>query len=386
MPPRKYYDKPCQVCGTLFRPRSEKSKFCSYKCSTGGKRSGPKRVKTAPRPCEYCNTVYTPNHGKQRFCSQQCSGKAMMPRMTAEERACNVEGCDRPKVRSDPGYCSKHDYRYRFYGDPLAETTRQKRDDSGIDLDVDWEEIENTTYWQKDPTHCPSGHEYTDENTNYRNARDGTKRRICKACQSEAAKRRARGEKPDRTATCQTCGLVWEASKFGTLPRFCSSCALKRQRAKSRLALAKKRGQKPKGPTYTCTACGIVSPTPENSGPPPQLCDVCANQNILDQKRRMWRKKNLDRYSLTPERYAALVESQNNQCAICKTNDPGGSIARWHVDHDHTCCGPGVSCGKCVRGLLCSRCNTALGLFDDSMDRLEVAIDYFRNPPAKNVD
>lgn len=39
----------------------------------------------------------------------------------------------------------------------------------------------------------------------------------------------------------------------------------------------------------------------------------------------------------------------------------GGSYA---IDHDHRCCTGNESCGKCVRGLLCSQCNLSLGHFE----------------------
>lgn len=31
------------------------------------------------------------------------------------------------------------------------------------------------------------------------------------------------------------------------------------------------------------------------------------------------------------------------------------------VDHDHDCCPGGWSCGRCVRGLICSECNVLEG-------------------------
>ena len=380
---RRHDDRLCRICGQMFKPRTTTSTFCSHECSKKGKRR-PARVKTAARDCEICGTNFLPNHTNQRFCSQQCSGKAMLPRMADDERRCKVEGCEQFRVRTEPGYCSKHDYRFRFYGDPLAATSRQKRSAAAIDLDVDWDSVESTSYWKKDPSHCPSGHEYTNANTNWRSTRDGKKRRICKACTKNSSKRRASGELPNRNAVCVMCGVEWVASLFGTLPKFCEDCRIRRQRIKSRAVVAKKRKQKPKGPTYTCTACGTVSPTPVNGGMGPKLCDVCANQNILAQKRRLWTKKVLAKYSLTSERFAAMIEAQGNRCAVCETSEPGGG-GRWHIDHDHACCGPGVSCGKCVRGLLCSKCNTAMGLLGDDPKMFERAINYQMNPPARNV-
>jgi hypothetical protein len=63
------------------------------------------------------------------------------------------------------------------------------------------------------------------------------------------------------------------------------------------------------------------------------------------------------------------------RCDCCGSVDPG-SKAGWHVDHDHACCPSSKSCGKCVRGLLCSRCNVALGMCDDSPDRLRALLRY----------
>lgn len=49
------------------------------------------------------------------------------------------------------------------------------------------------------------------------------------------------------------------------------------------------------------------------------------------------------------------------------------------VDHDHSCCPGRRSCGKCVRGVLCHRCNQGLGLFRDNPAYLEAAADYLKN-------
>lgn len=71
-------------------------------------------------------------------------------------------------------------------------------------------------------------------------------------------------------------------------------------------------------------------------------------------------------YGITAERYLLMLEEQGGGCAICgKTAKSNGrSLA---VDHDHACCRTEFrSCGQCVRGLLCSVCNIALGFIESS--------------------
>ena len=51
------------------------------------------------------------------------------------------------------------------------------------------------------------------------------------------------------------------------------------------------------------------------------------------------------------------------------------------IDHDHSCCAAGTSCGACARGPLCNRCNQGIGLFLEDATFLENAIQYLKNPP-----
>lgn len=88
------------------------------------------------------------------------------------------------------------------------------------------------------------------------------------------------------------------------------------------------------------------------------------------------------KFGLEVADYFALLDLQKGRCAICRDDRPGGN-GGWHVDHDRACC-PGIhSCGHCVRGLLCHRCNTGLGSFRDSTDRLKNAIRYLDRTQPK---
>lgn len=80
----------------------------------------------------------------------------------------------------------------------------------------------------------------------------------------------------------------------------------------------------------------------------------------------------LRRYALTPEGLEALLASQDDRCAACR--DPLGP--RWHIDHDHACCLGPTTCGRCVRSILCRRCNQALGMVSDDVVILRQLIAY----------
>ena len=73
------------------------------------------------------------------------------------------------------------------------------------------------------------------------------------------------------------------------------------------------------------------------------------------------------KYGITLDDFNKLVEEQGGVCAICETSlDDLEHTA--HLDHCH-------ETGK-VRGVLCKKCNTGLGMFDDDISRITQAAAY----------
>ena len=72
-------------------------------------------------------------------------------------------------------------------------------------------------------------------------------------------------------------------------------------------------------------------------------------------------------YGINEEQYQALRREQEKRCAICGAEEQTDG-KRLSVDHDHA--------SNKVRGLLCAKCNHAIGLFDDDPNRIEAAIGY----------
>jgi hypothetical protein len=148
----------------------------------------------------------------------------------------------------------------------------------------------------------------------------------------------------------------------------------------------------------TCRKCGEEKPLAQFSKTAAHAdglrhwCKVCDNnytraynKTHIDQSK-AWRKANaerilevrrsnpnysinsvLSRYKLSRAEYDALMAKG---CYIC------GTFNSLCIDHDHKCCAKQSTCGKCIRGVLCSQHNKALGGFDDDVDALRMAIAY----------
>jgi len=80
----------------------------------------------------------------------------------------------------------------------------------------------------------------------------------------------------------------------------------------------------------------------------------------------------MDSFKLTVEKWLTVFTFQGGCCAIC-----GNKLIKANTDHDH-------KTGE-VRGLLCARCNRALGRFADRLDLLEAAVRYLKDPPARKA-
>ena len=99
-----------------------------------------------------------------------------------------------------------------------------------------------------------------------------------------------------------------------------------------------------------CSKCCQCKPLDEFNYQHAQ-CKSCYSEKRRD-------TRYLKRYNLSLDDYDSLYDEQGGKCAICETSDPGGRRSRFCVDHNHET--------DEVRGLLCYKCNSALGYFGDS--------------------
>ena len=76
-------------------------------------------------------------------------------------------------------------------------------------------------------------------------------------------------------------------------------------------------------------------------------------------------------------KYDEMLVRQKGGCAICAATLGNTRYTRLAVDHCH-------KSGK-VRGLLCSNCNTAIGLMKDSPKRMALAVEYLKRHQGEDI-
>lgn len=131
-----------------------------------------------------------------------------------------------------------------------------------------------------------------------------------------------------------------------------------------------------------CLGCGEEKALTEysvhsNSGLPRPYCKPCNAAKVR-----------LSHYKVTKEFVDELLNLQGGVCAICGTAKMGRA-GTPHIDHDHSCCPGARACGKCVRGLVCGKCNiNGISWYETLPSHLktfEVMNAYLADPPASRL-
>lgn len=158
--------------------------------------------------------------------------------------------------------------------------------------------------------------------------------------------------RPD--TTCKSCSATVPAPKTGPIPKWCTPCRAKKEDERARKRLAVRR----------CYKCHTELPEAARK-PGKAVCDAC-RVDPRDRGHEHEQRRRLRKYGLTQEQYDQLLMDQDGRCRVCRTDYPG--VKGWCIDHCH-------SSGR-VRGLLCMRCNTVLGLVNENPATLRMLADF----------
>jgi hypothetical protein len=71
------------------------------------------------------------------------------------------------------------------------------------------------------------------------------------------------------------------------------------------------------------------------------------------------------RYGLPPGAFEQMIAVNDGCCIYCAKKIDFTQPKSFAIDHDHGCCPGKKSCGDCVLGIACARCNLGFGHFND---------------------
>lgn len=167
----------------------------------------------------------------------------------------------------------------------------------------------------------------------------------------------------------KSCGCLGQGRRWPALTCAWEPCSASFVVEGTRASKSRKYCSKPcsfqaiRAANHNCSRCG--GPRGQEHG---TRCKRCRGEEAAE--RRPFRRCSAKdtwlrhRYGITEADFNEMLELQGGKCALCRRGN-----AR-NTDHDHLT-------GE-VRGLLCSPCNTALGVLGDNVDGLLRAIEYLR--------
>jgi hypothetical protein len=190
----------------------------------------------------------------------------------------------------------------------------------------------------------------------------------CKQCQKDGYKSKKIYKFPpkekDGKIYCTQCKMYLDSLAFPkTKKSWCKAC--QKEYDQKKIDLKRSMPRKMQGTKIHCRKCEQYLPK-SSFWSNNTYCKECT---IL-----VGHIGNLKKYGLTRDDYVDMEKSQNGVCKICGESEKYNK--RLSVDHDHSCCSGPTSCGKCIRGLLCSTCNKVLGQVNDDKVLLQKMIDY----------
>jgi hypothetical protein len=176
---------------------------------------------------------------------------------------------------------------------------------------------------------------------------------------------------------CVECGGSTGSTRRITCGKTCHNARRRRQsRESARRRYGVRKQARPWLKPMFCLTCGVALARKPGVRTPLR-CPTHQAEHERHYRTAKEQRRRFRRHGITEERYLELLTAQGGGCAICGVMTPaGGRAATWHIDHDHACCPGPWSCGQCVRGILCGRCNNLIGYADEQPAVLTAAAAY----------